>query len=105
MTSLTSRYSMGKIRKNRRRVKRTKRVWQLQEAKARFSELVSEVEHDGYQTITKNGHEVAVILSMEDFEKLKKPKNTLLEFFQEAPYPDVDLDIERDDDLGREINL
>ncbi len=96
---------MGRIRKSRKHSRRTKKVWQLQEAKARFSELVSEVEHGGYQTITKNGHEVAIIISKEEFENLRKPKNTLLDFFREAPYPEVDLEIERTDDLGREIDL
>lgn len=95
---------MTKISKGRRHSRKT-RKWQLQEAKARFSELVSEVEHGDYQIITKNGQEVAVIISKEDFENLQKPKNTLLDFFNEAPYPDVDLDLERKDDLGREIDL
>jgi prevent-host-death family protein len=96
---------MAKIRKSRKHLRRTKKVWQLQEAKARFSELVNEVEHGGYQTITKNGHEVAIIISKEEFENLRKPKNTLLDFFNDAPYPEVDLDIERDHDLGREVDL
>jgi len=96
---------MAKISKNRKRSRRPKKVWQLQEAKARFSELVNEVEHGEYQIITKNGNEVAVIISKEEFEKLQKPKNTLLDFFSEAPYPEVDLDLERKDDLGREIDL
>jgi prevent-host-death family protein len=95
---------MSKISKGRKHSRKTKK-WQLQEAKARFSELVSEVEHGDYQIITKNGHEVAVIISKEDFENLQKPKNTLLAFFSEAPYPEVDLDLERKDDLGREIDL
>ena len=96
---------MAKIRKSQKHSRRTKKVWQLQEAKARFSELVNEVEHGEYQIITKNGHEVAIIISKEEFENLQKPKNTLLDFFSEAPYPEVDLDLERKDDLGREIDL
>jgi len=27
--------------------------------------------------------------------RIAKPKNTLLDFFKKAPYPEVDLDIER----------
>ena len=96
---------MTKISKSRKHLRRPKKVWQLQEAKARFSELVNEVEHGEYQIITKNGHEVAVIISKEEFENLQKPENTLLDFFSEAPYPEVDLDLERKDDLGREIDL
>lgn len=96
---------MSKVRKRRRYSKKTHRVWQLQEAKARFSELVNEVERDGYHTITKNGHPVAMIISKNEFEKMQKPKNTLLDFFREAPLPDLDLDIERNKDLGRDVNL
>lgn len=96
---------MSKIRKRRRIPRRTHKVWQLQEAKARFSELVNEVERDGYHTITKNGHPVAVIISKKDFEKLNTPKNSLLDFFRDAPLPDFDLDIQRSKDQGRSIDL
>lgn len=96
---------MAKVTKKRRHIRRTKKVWQIQEAKARFSELVSEVEHGGHQTITKNGHAVAMIISKDEFEKMQTPKNTLLDFFREAPLPDVDLDLERNDDLGRAVDL
>lgn len=97
---------MGKTYKKRKHFRNSKKVWQLQEAKARFSELVSAVEHgSGCQTITKNGHPVAVIISKEDFDKTLSPKNSLLDFFQESPYPDTDFDVERKDDLGRETDL
>ncbi|MBS0629575.1 MAG: type II toxin-antitoxin system Phd/YefM family antitoxin [Verrucomicrobia bacterium] len=84
---------------------RPRRVWQLQQAKARFSQLVKEVEEDGYHLITKNGHPVAMVISTKEFEKLTKPKNTLLEFFRAAPLPDIDIDIERDKDTGRDVDL
>ncbi|HSX12347.1 MAG TPA: type II toxin-antitoxin system Phd/YefM family antitoxin [Rhabdochlamydiaceae bacterium] len=77
----------------------------MQEAKARFSELINEVERDGYHTITKNGHPVAMIISKKEFEKMKMPKNSLLDFFREAPLPDLDIDIKRNKDRGRDINL
>lgn len=96
---------MAKIRKKRAVPKRRHKVWQLQEAKARFSELINEVKEDGYHTITKNGHPVAVVMSKEEFEKLQTPKNTLVDFFYNAPLPDLDLDLERDRDLGRDIDL
>lgn len=94
---------MGKIKKKQRRLKN--KTWQIQEAKARFSELVKEVELDGYHTITRNGKAVAVILSTMEFEKLSNRKNTLLEFFSESPLPEIELDIERDKDVGRDIEL
>lgn len=106
---------MTKIRKRRplsvkrtrktARPKRARRVWQLQEAKARFSELVNEVVEDGYYTITKNGRPVVLVISTQEFEKLTRPKNTLLDFFRSAPFPDIDIDVERDKDTGRDIDL
>lgn len=92
--------SVQKLRKTRPR-----KIWQLQEAKACFSQLVKEVEEDGYHMITKNGYPVAMIISTIEFEKLQKTENTLLDFFREAPLPDIDLDISRDKDPGRETDL
>jgi len=85
--------------------RRRHKTWQLQEAKARFSELVNEVIEDGYQTITKNGRPVAVIISHDEFQKFTTPKKKLGEFLSESPFSKYDLDIERDKDLGREIDL
>jgi prevent-host-death family protein len=101
---------MNKNRKKGRHARKTRparphKVWQLQEAKARFSELINEVEHDGYHTITKNGRPVAMIISKDEFEKLRTPGNSLLDFFRESPLPDLELDMERDKDLGRDIDL
>ena len=93
---------MRKFKKSRAHRRKKHKTWQLQEAKARFSELVNEVIEDGYHTITKNGRPVAVVISHEEFEKFKKPKNSLGEFLAESPF---DFDIERDKDVGREIDL
>lgn len=88
---------MSKIRKNK--------VWQIQEAKARFSELVNEVEENGYCTITKNGRPVVVMMSKKEFENIKKPNNSLLDFFKQAPCSEIDLDVKRKQDQGRDIDL
>lgn len=97
---------MSKIKKRRNHTRTKKRVWQLQEAKARFSELVSEVEHgSGYQTVTKNGRPVVMIISKEEFEQMHAPENTLLDFFRESPLSETDLDLGRNDDLGRDVDL
>jgi len=96
---------MPKMRKKHKDYRKRHKVWQLQEAKARFSELVNEVEHGGYHTITKNGRPVAMIISKSDFEKMCAPKNTLLDFFREAPLPGLDLDIKRSKDRGKSVEL
>ena len=91
---------MAKARK-----KRKQKIWQLQEAKARFSELINEVEQNGPCTITKNGEPVAVLISKKEFERLNVPKGTLIDFFKSAPFPELDIDIERNPDVGRETDL
>jgi len=91
--------------KKKRRACKRKRVWQLQEAKARFSELVDSVLEDGYLTITRNGRPVVVVISQDEFEQYQKPKDTIIDFFKRSPLPEIDLDLRRDKDTGREIDL
>jgi prevent-host-death family protein len=85
--------------------KRRKKAWQIQEAKAKFSELIDVVQKEGMQTITKNGEEVAVLLSKDKFEEMREHKNDLVDFFKKAPFSDIDLQIERSKDLPREFEL
>lgn len=93
------------MRKPRKHKKRPHKVWQLQEAKAKFSELVDEVLQDGYHTITRNGHAVVVVLSQKEFEQYQQPEDTLIDFFNKAPFPEETLDLTRDKDPGKEIDL
>ena len=82
-----------------------KNVWQIQEAKAQFSRVVDNANVKGYQIITKQGEPVAVILSKKEFDKLTRPKTSLLNFFKAAPCQEIELDIERSKDLPREFDL
>jgi len=45
--------------------------WQVQEAKQRLSEVLERAQRVGPQVVTRHGREVAVVLSMEDYEALK----------------------------------
>jgi prevent-host-death family protein len=78
--------------------------WQVQEAKARFSEVVEEARKKGPQIITKHGTERAVVLSVEDFRALTAHKPGLKEYLLGGPKVD-DFEMERDRDTGREIGL
>jgi antitoxin Phd len=78
-------------------------VWQLQDAKSKFSELVELALSKGAQFVTKRGVETVVVLSIEEFNELKKPKDDLLTFFQRSPK--IDLDTKRKKDMDRMINL
>ena len=79
--------------------------WQLQDAKNRFSELVEKAITLGPQTVTKRGKETVVVLSVEEYKKLTKPKTNLVDFFKNSPLHDIEIDLERDKDLPREIEL
>lgn len=79
--------------------------WQIQDASAKFSQLVRKVETSGTQFITKRGNSIAVIMSKEKYDELIRPSKSLIDFFAEAPLIDVDLDLSRSIDLPREIDL
>ncbi len=80
-------------------------TWSIQNAKARFSELVQKTQDDGAQLITKNGHPIAIIMSVKEYDHMKKPKQSLIDFFKEAPFPEIDLPIERSKDEPRNFEL
>jgi prevent-host-death family protein len=82
--------------------------WQLQAAKARFSELFRLVRTEGPQLITRQGKDGVVMMPVEQFERLvnraRKPKS-LVQFFRESPLVGLELDFKRDKDTGRTIEL
>ena len=88
--------------------KKQNQPWQLQTAKARFSELFRRARTEGPQVVTRQGKEQVVVLPMEQFAQLTKrtrqPKS-LVKFFAESPLGQVNLDLSRDVDPGREIKL
>jgi antitoxin Phd len=94
------------LRQSRERL--PKASWQLQAAKARFSELFRRVRSEGPQLITRQGKEGVVMISDEQYEQLAgkahQPKS-LLQFFRESPLVGLELNLERDKDEGRDIEL
>ena len=46
-------------------------AWQLQDAKQQFSRLVEAARALGPQVVTRHGREVAVILSIEEYRRLR----------------------------------
>ena len=80
-------------------------LWQLQEAKNRFSEVVDKALAHGPQTVTRHGREVVVIVSAEEYRRMKQPKGSLLTCLQVPAEYAVELDISRRRELPREIAL
>ena len=77
--------------------------WQLQEAKARFSQVVRKALEEGPQTVTRHGEDVVVVLSSTEYRRLTEPKVSAKELLASAPLEGVDL--ERPRDFGREVEL
>ncbi len=46
--------------------------WAVQDAKAKFSELLNACLEEGPQVVTKRGHEAAVLITIQEWNTLKK---------------------------------
>lgn len=79
-------------------------VWTLANAKARLSEVVDRAQ-DVPQMVTRNGRPAAVIVSAEEWKRKTDRKGNLAEFLLASPLRGLDLDVERLDDLPRELDL
>jgi prevent-host-death family protein len=77
---------------------RTSRVpgpgrWPLQDAKARFSELVRRVHSEGPQHVTVHGRDEVVVISAEEFRRLQGDLTgeALIAAMQASPAQEIDL--------------
>ena len=78
-------------------------IWQFQDAKKQLSKLVYDAENKVPQVITRNGKQVAVVLSFEEYGHLAAPKIDLVEFFQSSPLAQIEIYLKRDGSLDRNI--
>jgi len=83
----------------------TNRIWRLQDAKNRFSEVVDKALAEGPQVVTRRGEEVVVVVAKEEYAKLRKSRPNLVEFFRKSPLVGVDLDLGRDRSRPRDLKL
>jgi prevent-host-death family protein len=60
-------------------------VWQLQDAKQRFSELVREALEHGPQIVTRHGVEVVVVVPAAAYHAAQQPRRDFAEFLSEGP--------------------
>lgn len=79
--------------------------WQLQDAKAKLSQLVKQANQDGPQTITVHGEPAAVLLSQKAFEALTSHSESFTQFMAHSPLKGLDLEIDRDTSTCREVDL
>ena len=83
-------------------------AWQLQTAKAQFSELFRRARTEGPQRVLRQGKEAVVVIAEEEYQRLartsKQPQD-IVEFFQKSPLAGLEIDLEREPDYGRDIDL
>jgi prevent-host-death family protein len=67
--------------------------WLLQDAKARFSELVRKVHAEGPQHVTVHGRDEVVVIAAEEFRRLKGAKtgDALIKALQASPRRDIEI--------------
>lgn len=81
-------------------------TWQVQSAKARFSEVLKHATDEGPQEITMHGRPVAVLVSSELFERLSGSGTSLVDFMRRSPlYASDDVEFERDPSAAREVDF
>lgn len=77
------------------------KTWSLQDAKARFSELVNRSMSEGPQEVTRRGEPAVVVIAAEEFERMTASGGDLASFLLSAPR--VELDTTRSGKGGREV--
>ena len=81
-------------------------TWKLEDAKARFSELVRRARSEGPQRVTVRGKDAVVVIAVETLEDLlptARPRQSLTAFLQGLNLSELDLTRERD--TGRDTPL
>jgi len=79
--------------------------WQVQEAKQRFSEVLRAAESGEPQIVTKHGEEVAVVIDIAEYRRLRGESVSFMAYLRADPAADADFEIERQSELPREIDL
>ncbi len=82
--------------------------WQLQSAKARFSEVFRKARNEGPQRITRQGKEGVIMVAEEQYDRLvgksRQPQN-IVDFFRQSPMMGLKLNLKRDRSPARKLVL
>jgi antitoxin Phd len=80
-------------------------IWQIQEAKSKFSELIDRAISQGVQVVTRRGKKTAVVLPFEEYERLTKQTGNLVQYLLNSPFAGSEIVIDRDPSLPRNIEI
>jgi len=76
------------------------------DAKNRLSEVIAAAENGEPQVITKNGKEMAVVISIGEYRRLTAREDSLNDFLLKSPLRQTRPDLTRSKDVGRKtLNL
>lgn len=79
--------------------------WKLQDAKAKFSQVVENALKMGPQYVTRRGQEAVVILSVKEYQKIITKRPTFKDFLLSCPKMDDDFEFERQKDYPRDVEF
>lgn len=79
--------------------------WQLQDAKARFSEVIKSARKEGPQQVTVRGKPSAVVISVEEYEAMRRQRPGFVELMRNSPLVGAEIVIERDNSPARDVSL
>jgi prevent-host-death family protein len=79
-------------------------TWQLQQAKQQFSEVVRRAHDDGPQVVSRHGRDVVVVVSIEEYQRLRGQRRDFKQFLRSGPDLDA-LEMVRSDDGPRAVDL
>jgi prevent-host-death family protein len=81
--------------------------WLLQDAKARFSELVRRVHSEGPQRVTVHGRDEVVVVSAAEYRRLKGDLTgeALIAAMQASPHRDIKIEPRRAPMAVRKVSL
>lgn len=80
------------------------RVWQLQEAKAKLTEVINAARKMP-QIISRHNVQEVVLISVEKYAQLSGGKETLGDFFKRSPLYGLDINLDRNKSMMREVDL
>jgi prevent-host-death family protein len=98
---------MTRSEKSPPKVQHPSGMWALQDAEARFSELVRRVRTEGPQLVTVHGRDEVVVIAADEFRRPKGERTgeALIAAMQSSPCRDLDLEHERERSPVRDVVL
>ncbi len=79
-------------------------TWQIQEAKAKLTQLIKDALREP-QAISRRGVPEIVVMSLDRYQELTRPKQDIVSFFRNSPLYRAELDLTRDKSGMREVDL